>query len=191
MTSYVLNDEGRRLVEENMRLVPFALAKRFGSFVASNEDLVSVGNIGLCMAAAKFNPDRGVCFSTYATKCIINAVHTYSRSMHAAKQYNEQYNDGAPTASLNYILPSDSGDDIELIDLIVDEREDTERDAINKIMCDFVRPLVPTYNMIVNEHKTIGEIAKAEHKTRQGIHNRMQREFRRARDVLEGMGFTA
>lgn len=62
-----------RLAEANYRLV-VSVAKRFRGLGVPFEDLIQEGNIGLLRAVEKFDPTRGVRFSTYATPWIYQAV---------------------------------------------------------------------------------------------------------------------
>tara|TARA_Y100000310_G_scaffold244298_1_gene248995 strand:+ start:772 stop:1605 length:834 start_codon:yes stop_codon:yes gene_type:complete len=55
-----------RLVEANIRLV-IKIARGYAHYGVELEDLVNEGNIGLMVAAEKFDPNRGVKFSTYST----------------------------------------------------------------------------------------------------------------------------
>lgn len=55
-----------RLTTSHMRLV-VAIAARFRNFGLSMNDLIQEGHVGLLEAAARFEPDRNVRFSTYAT----------------------------------------------------------------------------------------------------------------------------
>lgn len=55
----------RKLIEANLRLVIY-IAKKFVGRGVSYQDLISEGNIGLMLAAKKFNPEKGYHFSTYA-----------------------------------------------------------------------------------------------------------------------------
>ena len=62
-----------RLVEANMRLV-INIARGYRSRQIPMEDLVQEGAIGLMQAAARYDPDRGFRFSTYATHWIRQAI---------------------------------------------------------------------------------------------------------------------
>jgi RNA polymerase primary sigma factor len=62
-----------RMVWSNLRLV-FSIARKYFNTGLSLADLVQEGNMGLLRAVARFNPDRGVRFSTYATWWIRQAI---------------------------------------------------------------------------------------------------------------------
>jgi RNA polymerase primary sigma factor len=66
-------DARRRLVESNLRLV-ISIAKRYRCHGLSFEDLVQEGVLGLMAAIARFDPDRGFRFSTYATHWIRQSI---------------------------------------------------------------------------------------------------------------------
>lgn len=59
-----------------MRLV-IAMAAKFKHYGLAFPDLVSEGNIGLMQAAARFEPERGVRFSTYASWWIRSSIQDY------------------------------------------------------------------------------------------------------------------
>lgn len=65
-----------KLVLSYTRLV-ISTAARFRNYGLPMGDLVQEGNIGLLQAAAKFDPDREVRFSTYATWWIRSAIQDY------------------------------------------------------------------------------------------------------------------
>ena len=62
-----------RLILHNLRLVAHIVRKYYGS-AKNQEDLVSIGTIGLVKAVDTFNPTNGARFATYAAKCIQNAI---------------------------------------------------------------------------------------------------------------------
>jgi len=65
-----------RLASAHMRLV-IAIAARFRHYGLSMSDLIQEGHIGLLEAAARFEPDREVRFSTYATWWIRASIQDY------------------------------------------------------------------------------------------------------------------
>jgi len=60
------DDAKCRLIESNIRLV-IKMAKDYANLGVEVEDLVNEGNMGLMVAAEKFDPNRGAKFSTYAS----------------------------------------------------------------------------------------------------------------------------
>ncbi|MBN9000300.1 MAG: RNA polymerase factor sigma-32 [Rhizobiales bacterium] len=65
-----------RLTAAHMRLV-IAMAARFRHFGLPMADLIQEGNVGLLEAAARFEPERDIRFSTYATWWIRAAIQDY------------------------------------------------------------------------------------------------------------------
>ncbi len=65
-----------RLTSAHMRLV-ISIAARFKNFGLSMTDLIQEGHVGLLEAAARFEPDREVRFSTYATWWIRASIQDY------------------------------------------------------------------------------------------------------------------
>ena len=61
------------LVEHNLRLVAHII-KKYYTQTADQEDLISIGTIGLIKAVNTFRPDRNIKLTTYASRCIENAI---------------------------------------------------------------------------------------------------------------------
>jgi RNA polymerase sigma-32 factor len=64
------------LIESHTRLV-VRIASRYRSSTIARGDLVQEGNIGLMEAALRFDPERNVRFSTYATWWIVRMIRNY------------------------------------------------------------------------------------------------------------------
>ena len=62
-----------KLIEHNLRLVAHIVRKYYVAHPAQ-DDLVSIGSLGLIKAVDTFNIENGAKFATYAAKCIQNAI---------------------------------------------------------------------------------------------------------------------
>jgi len=62
-----------KLIEHNLRLVAHII-KRYYSNNREQEDLISIGTIGLIKAASTFDYEKGTRFATYASRCIENVI---------------------------------------------------------------------------------------------------------------------
>ncbi len=67
------------LIEHNLRLVAHIVKKYYASG-CSQEDLMSLGTIGLIKAIDSYKPESGVKFATYAGKCLQNEILMFFRS---------------------------------------------------------------------------------------------------------------
>ena len=74
------DEEARqRLILHNLRLVSHMVRKYYAT-AKNQEDLVSIGTIGLVKAVDSFKIDNGARFATYAAKCIQNEILMHFRS---------------------------------------------------------------------------------------------------------------
>ena len=62
-----------RLILHNMRLVVH-ITKKYGVLPAEQEELISIGTIGLVKAVDSFDNSKGARFATYASRCIENEI---------------------------------------------------------------------------------------------------------------------
>ena len=60
-------------MEHNLRLVAHII-KKYYTQAANQEDLISIGTIGLIKAVNTFQPDKKIRLATYASRCIENAI---------------------------------------------------------------------------------------------------------------------
>ena len=67
-----------QLITHNLRLVVY-IAKKFDNTGVENDDLVSIGTIGLIKAINSFKSDKNIKLATYASRCIENEILMYIR----------------------------------------------------------------------------------------------------------------
>ncbi len=106
-------DDGARkkLIEHNLRLVAHVI-KKYYSAACDQDDLISIGTIGLIKAVSTFKSEKGSRLATYASRCIENEVLMYFRSI---KKSNQDLHFGDPIESAK------DGDALTLMDVIADE----------------------------------------------------------------------
>lgn len=108
-----------KLIEHNLRLVAH-IVKKYYTAARDQEDLISVGTVGLIKAIDSFDISNGARFATYAGKCLQNEILMYFRSQkkHASvTSINEAVDvdkDGNPLTYLEIIAaPDDIVDSID------------------------------------------------------------------------------
>jgi len=117
------NEKARcKLIEHNLRLVAH-IVRKYYSQGENQEDLISVGTIGLIKAVDTFDPKNGARFATYGAKCIQNEILMHFRSK--KKTQNE--------VSINETIDTDrDGNPLTYMDII--RCEDTIADDLhNKV----------------------------------------------------------
>lgn len=67
-----------RLISHNLRLVAHVV-KKYYSTPGGQDDLISIGTIGLIKAVDTFRPERKVRFASYASQCIENEIRMHLR----------------------------------------------------------------------------------------------------------------
>ena len=97
------------LIEHNLRLVAYVL-KQFGDNEEKNEDLFSIGMIGLIKAIDTFKPRHGAKLSTYAIPCIRNEI---------LMDYRKAKGKSSETSLFKPIGQDDSGDELSMIDRLM------------------------------------------------------------------------
>lgn len=96
------------LVERNLRLVAHIMKKYYAQ-TADQEDLISIGTIGLIKGITTFDPSKGARLATYAARCVENEILMYFRSGRKSAQdvslsdYIETGTDGAPLALMDVV----------------------------------------------------------------------------------------
>lgn len=104
------------LIEHNLRLVAHIIKKYYSSSV-QQDDLISIGTIGLIKAINTFDPDKGTRLATYAARCIENEILMQFRAQKKT----------AHDISVNEPIDTDSeGNPLTLMDIISTEDEIVE-----------------------------------------------------------------
>lgn len=67
-----------KLIQHNLRLVVY-IARKFENTGVDNDDLISIGTIGLIKAINSFRADKNIKLATYASRCIENEILMYLR----------------------------------------------------------------------------------------------------------------
>ena len=73
------------LIERNLRLVAHIM-KKYYTQTADQEDLISIGTIGLIKGISTFDYSKGVRLATYAARCVENEILMYFRSQRKSSQ---------------------------------------------------------------------------------------------------------
>ena len=111
-----LKDEGdvnakNLLIEHNLRLVAHVV-KKYYTASCEQDDLISIGTIGLIKAINTFKSDKKIRLATYAARCIENEILMYFRN---SKKTSQDFYISDP------IDTDKNGNTLTLIDVIADE----------------------------------------------------------------------
>ena len=112
------------LVKHNLRLVAH-IAKKYSNY-GDNDELISIGSIGLMKAIDSFKPDKGTQLATYASRCIENEI---LMTMRTSKKHRSN-------VSLNEPIGVDKdGNELVIMDMLCDDHSVIE-DVENNIMME-------------------------------------------------------
>lgn len=139
-----------KLIKDNINLVYYVI-HRLGLKV--NDDLVSEGKLALVIAAKGYSPDKGVKFSTYATKTIRGYILTY---VNRRKPIIKPLRDGSKYIQAPMV---DVEDDI-LWEMVGTDEKTMESQVF---VDDFIKSLNKREQIVVNgllDDKTQAEIGK-------------------------------
>ncbi len=150
------------LIEHNLRLVSHIIKKYYSEY-SEQEDLISIGTIGLIKAIDSFNAEKGTRLATYAARCIENEILMYFRSKKKDSSnisLNEPIDvdsEGNPLTIIDTIYTEDTiSDDLDLkkktaalYSFVEEIKDDREREIIIK-----------RYGLYNTKEKTQKEIAK-------------------------------
>lgn len=104
-------DARNKLIEHNLRLVAH-IVKKYYSVSKEQDDLISIGTVGLIKAVGTFDYNKGTRFATYASRCIENEILMHFRTL--KKSAGDVY--------INEPIDTDKdGNQLTLIDIIADD----------------------------------------------------------------------
>ena len=136
------NEARRLLIEHNLRLVAHVVKKYYANY-SEQDDLISIGTIGLIKGINSYKSSKGTKLATYCARCIENEILMYFRS---SKKLSQEI-------SFNEPIDTDSeGNPLTLMDIIaVDDTIVQDIDTKAKLI-----KLIEIINNIENEReKTI------------------------------------
>ena len=128
------DEEARcELIEHNLRLVAHIVKKYYASG-CDQDDLISIGTIGLIKAISTFNSSKGNRLATYSARCIENEILMYFRNLRKSSQ----------DIFISDPIDTDrDGNTLTLIDVIADERDISDEidtklrlERLREILCN-------------------------------------------------------
>ena len=98
------------LIERNLRLVAHIMKKYYAQ-TSDQEDLISIGTIGLIKAVSTFDAGKGIRLATYAARCVENEIHFRSQRKSASdvslSDYIETGKDGTALSLMDVVCQDD------------------------------------------------------------------------------------
>ena len=126
-------DARNKLIEHNLRLVAHIVKKYYASS-AEQDDLISIGTIGLIKAVSTFKPDKKIRLATYASRCIENEILMFFRNIRKS------------SSDIPFSEPIDTdkdGNALTLIDTIADKQDIAEEIDL-KIRLEQLEKIMPS-----------------------------------------------
>lgn len=176
------------LIERNLRLVAHIM-KKYYTTDADQEDLISIGTIGLIKGITTFDVSKGARLATYAARCVENEILMHFRAQRKSAQdvslsdYIETGSDGAALSLMDVV-----SDDWDLLEQ-VSTRESVRqlREAIETCLTDQERQVVVLrYGLKGNAPQRQREVAKNCGVSRSYVSRIEKRALEKLRTALEG-----
>lgn len=135
-------DARNTLIERNLRLVAH-ICKKYYSSTCDQDDLISIGTVGLIKGISSYDPEKGVRLATYASRCVENEILMYFRS--------QKKNSG--DISLSEAIDEDGDGKLSILDVLSENEEDLlDRIAVRE-SCSQLRVYVQ--NVLTERERTI------------------------------------
>lgn len=131
------------LIERNLRLVAHIM-KKYYAVTSDQEDLVSIGTIGLIKGISTFDASKGARLATYAARCVENEILMHFRSQKKSAQdvslsdYIETGADGAALSLMDVV-----GEEEDLLEAISNREQIARvRQAVDTVLTDQERQVI-------------------------------------------------
>ena len=133
------------LIKHNLRLVAH-VAKKYANY-GDNDELISVGSIGLIKAVSTYNQEKGTGLATYASRCIENEILMMLR---ASKKHRNNVSLSEP------IGVDKEGNELTVIDMIADDKDvidDVERDILMERLVEVTKECLDKREYDIIKHR--------------------------------------
>lgn len=178
------------LIERNLRLVAHIMKKYYAQS-ADQEDLISIGTIGLIKGISTFDASKGARLATYAARCAENEILMYFRSQRKSAQdvslsdYIETGSDGAALSLMDVVA-----EDIDLLERISTREQICQlREALQSALTDQEREVVQLrYGLNGNPPMRQREVSEVTGISRSYISRIEKRALHKLRKEIEGEG---
>ena len=176
------------LIERNLRLVAHIMKKYYAQ-TADQEDLISIGTIGLIKGISTFDASKGARLATYAARCVENEILMYFRSMRKSAQdvslsdCIETSSDGAALSLMDVVA-----EDADLLEQVNTRQQVRQlRCAIDEILTEQERQVVLLrYGLSGKTAMRQREVAEVTGISRSYISRIEKRALQKLRSHLEG-----
>ena len=129
------------LIERNLRLVAHIMKKYYAQ-TADQEDLISIGTIGLIKGISTFDVSKGARLATYAARCVENEMLMYFRG---------EKKRGNDVSLSDYIETGTDGASLSLMDVVAEE-EDLLEKVSNR---EEIRAVCRAVNSVLSEQEKL------------------------------------
>jgi len=102
--------------------LPLSTFKKYYAATCDQDDLISIGTVGLIKGISSYRPEKGVRLATYASRCVENEILMYFRSQRKS----------AGDVSLSDALDNDGEGGLSIQDVLYEEDDTLERLALRE-----------------------------------------------------------
>ncbi len=175
------------LIERNLRLVAHVMKKYYAQ-TSDQEDLISIGTIGLIKGIATFDPSKGARLATYAARCVENEILMHFRSQKKSSQdvslsdYIETGADGAALSLMDVV-----GEECDLLEKVSTRESVAQlRTALQTCLTDQERQVIQLrYGLAGHAPHRQREVAQVTGISRSYVSRIEKRALEKLRQALE------